>query len=165
MRLSHSPRFTLLLALAFVVAACGSDSTAPQKAPVSTATGTAGAVFSTPSDTTPLASGPAIVRGTVILITVTPSNGQPVDTSHTSPLAGARLSLSLRTVENGTVLLKPYGETLTDASGAFSFGEVPSGYYVLKGQGPVGTTYPAAQAYIATSVGEIVVNFRLVSGM
>jgi len=157
----------LTSALICGIAACSNDNgTAPSKqTTASTATGTTGAVFATPSDTTPLASGPASLHGSVILITVTPSNGQPVDTSHTSPINGARLSLSQRVSSGGSVTLVPYAQTTTNASGAFSFGAVPSGYYVLEAEGPAGATYKSAQAYIVTSVSDIDVQFRLVTGL
>lgn len=165
MILSRSTRSVLLPLLVTYLAACAGDGgTAPVKteAPKASASGTPGAVFSAPSDTTRLADGPALVRGTVVLITFTPSNGQPVDTSNVAPLANARLSLSQRVEQGGVVSFVPYAQTTSDASGAFTFGQIPSGYYTLKGEGPAGSTYPSAQAYIATSVGEIVVNFRLV---
>lgn len=157
----------LTAALICGIAACSSDNgTAPDKQTiVSTATGTTGAVFSTPSDTTPVASGPAALHGSVILITVTPSNGQPVDTSHTSPISGARLSLSQRVNSNGSVTVVPYAATTTNASGEFSFGSVPAGYYVLKAEGPEGATYKSAEAYVVTSVSDINVEFRLVTGL
>lgn len=157
----------LTTALICGIAACSNDNgTAPTKqTTASTATGTTGAVFSTPSDTTPVASGPAQLHGSVILITVTPSNGQPVDTSHTAPISGARLSLSQRVNSNGSVTLVPYAQTTTNAGGEFSFGSVPSGYYVLKAEGPEGATYQSAQAYVVTSVNDIDVQFRLVTGM
>ena len=146
--------------------ACDNDkATAPDNHLTSTVTGTTGAVFSEPSDTTPVGSTPATIHGTVILITVTPSNGQPVDTSHTSPIAGAQLSLSQRVNNSGTITLVPYAQATSDAHGAFSFGEVPAGYYVLKAAGPDGASYPGAQAYIATSVPDIAVEFRLVTGL
>jgi hypothetical protein len=152
--------------LASAIVACDGDPAAPKTtAPASTFTGTTGAVYNQPSDTTPLASGPATIRGTVVLITVTPSNGQPVDTSHTAPLAGARLSLSRRVREGDGFALVPYSQKTADAGGVFDFGEVPSDYYVLKAEGPSGTSYHPAQAYIVTSVGSIAVDFRLVTGM
>jgi hypothetical protein len=157
----------LVSALVCGIAACsGDNAVAPkQQTTASTATGTSGAVFAAPSDTTPLASGPASLHGSVILITVTPSNGQPVDTSHTSPIDGARLSLSQRVSSGGSVTLVPYAQTTTNASGTFSFGAVPAGYYVLKAEGPEGATYMPAQAYIVTSVSDIDVQFRLVTGL
>ena len=168
MKLRTILRAAILPALAAGIAACASEKgTAPvkQTTPTSTATGTNGAVTNEPSDTTHLGSGPATIHGSVILITVTPSNGQPVDTSHTSPVAGARLTLSQRVVSGSSVTLVPYGTATSDANGAFSFGEVPAGYYVLKAEGPSGATYQGAQAYIATSVSDISVEFRLVTGM
>jgi prealbumin domain-containing protein len=153
---------TMMLA----VGACDNDKAiAPDNNVVSTVTGTTGAVFSEPSDTTPVGSTPATIHGSVILITVTPSNGQPVDTSHTSPIAGARLSLSQRVNNGGTITLVPYAQATSDANGAFSFAEVPAGYYVLKAEGPSGAPYQGAQAYIATSVADIAVEFRLVTGL
>lgn len=168
MRLQKILRAAILPTLAAALAACAPDkSTAPvkQETPVSSATGTRGAVTTEPSDTTHIGSGPATIHGSVILITVTPSNGQPVDTSHTAPVSGARLALSQRVTSNGSVTLVPYATTTSDASGAFSFGEVPAGYYVLKAEGPAGATYQGAQAYIATSVSDISIEFRLVTGM
>jgi len=157
----------LTSALICGMAACSNDGgTAPkQQTAASTATGTQGAVFSTPSDTTPVASGPAALHGSVILITVTSGAGQPADTSHTSPISGARLSLSQRVNSGGSVTLVPYAQTTTNASGAFSFGSVPSGYYVLKAEGPEGASYKPAEAYVVTSVNDIDVQFRLVTGM
>jgi hypothetical protein len=167
-RLQKLLRAAILPAIAAAVTACAADNaTAPVKheTPVSGATGTKGAVTNEPSDTTRLGSGPATIHGSVILITVTPSNGQPVDTSHTSPISGARLALSQRVNSNGSVTLVPYATTTSDVNGALSFGQVPSGYYVLKAEGPAGATYQGAQAYIATSVSDILVEFRLVTGM
>jgi len=161
-------RAAVMPILAAGIAACAGDkATAPikQTTPTSSATGTNGAVSNEPSDTTHLGSGPATIHGSVILITVTPSNGQPVDTSHTSPIGGARLALSQRISSNGSVTLVPYATATSDANGSFSFGEVPAGYYVLKAEGPSGSTYQGAQAYIATSVSDISVEFRLVTGM
>ncbi len=153
-------------AMMLAVGACDNDkAVAPDNQLTATVSGTTGAVFSQPSDTTPVGSTAATIHGSVILITVTPSNGQPVDTSHTSPIAGARLSLSQRVNNNGTVTQVPYAQTTSDANGAFSFGEVPAGYYVLKADAPDGASYPGAQAYIATSVPDIAVEFRLVTGL
>jgi hypothetical protein len=153
--------------LIYAAAACAGDATAPKKtvdlAP--SVTGTTGAVSSEPSDTTPVAAGPAHISGTVVLITVTSGNGEPADTSHVAPLAGAQLSLSQRVHDGNAVTLVPYGSTVADVHGAFSFAEVPSGYYVLKAEGPAGATYRPALAYIATSASEITVEFRLVTGM
>lgn len=168
MKLQKILRAAVLPILAVGIAACAGDkTTAPirKTTPTSSATGTNGAVFNEPSDTTHLGSGPATIHGSVILITVTPSNGQPVDTSHTSPISGARLALSQRVTSNGSVTLVPYATATSDANGAFSFGEVPAGYYVLKADGPAGSTYQGAQAYIATSVSDIAVEFRLVTGL
>jgi hypothetical protein len=67
--------------------------------------------------------------------------------------------------EGSGFTLVPYAQKTTDAAGVFNFGEVPSDYYVLKAEGPGGTSYHPADAYIATSVGSIVVDFRLVTGM
>jgi hypothetical protein len=167
--LSRPMRSAVLPVLLASLAACAGDGgTAPVKktdVPQSSASGTPGAVYAAPSDTTHVAEGPTVIRGTVVLITVTPSNGQPVDTSHVSPLPNARLSLSQRVDQNGSSTYMPFAQTTSDASGAFSFGQVPSGYYILKGEGPSGTTYPSAQAYVVTSVSEVVVNFRLVTGL
>lgn len=162
-------RFLTAVALPTIIlgiSACDNDKAiAPDQQLKSTVTGTTGAVFSEPSDTTHVGSTPATIHGSVILITVTPGNGQPVDTSHTSPIAGAQLSLSQRVNNNGTITLVPYAQATSDANGAFSFGEVPAGYYVLKADGPAGATYQGAQAYIATSVPDIAVEFRLVTGL
>lgn len=168
MKLQNILRTAVVPLLAAGIAACGSDKgTAPNKqtTPVSSATGTEGAVTNQPSDTTHLGSGPATIHGSVILISFTPSNGQPVDTSHTAPIDGARLALSQRIISGGSVTLVPYANATSDANGAFSFGEVPAGYYVLKAEGPPGATYSGAQAYIATSVSDIDVQFRLVTPM
>lgn len=165
MKLFRSMRRAALPVLVYSVLACSGDGGTPPTrvdVPQSSASGTAGAVFSAPSDTTKIASGPSRILGTVVLITFTPSNGQPVDTSRVAPLGGARLSLLQRVEQGGTVSLVPYAHVVADANGAFAFEQVQSGYYVIRGEGPEGTSYPSAQAYIATSVSEIEVHFRLV---
>jgi hypothetical protein len=163
MRFTH--RHLAALALAACTLACGKDDPAAPKqqqpAGGGSVSGTTGAVFSEPGDTTSRTLvGPATIHGDVVLMTVRQGSGGGVDTTQTSPLAGAHLTLSARTVEGGTTTV---AQATAGADGSFAFAAVPAGSYALLAEGPTGSSIYPATAWIATTATDISVSFRLVA--
>jgi hypothetical protein len=162
----HRSQHTLAaLALAALSLACGKDATSPTPQPPAggggSVSGTTGAVFSEPGDTTHRTLvGPATIHGDVVLMTVRQGGGGGVDTTQTSPLAGAHLTLSASTVEGGTTTV---AQATAGSDGTFSFTAVPAGSYALLAEGPSGSSIYPATAWIATTAADISVSFRLVA--
>ena len=155
-------RLTAIALVAVAVACATKDSTAPEQKTdaKSSFTGTTGAVFSQPSDTVSNPSGPAVLHGDVILMTVVPSGGGMVDTSQTAPLAGAPLKLSQKSASGVETII---AQTVSASDGTFSFGTVPEGNYLLTAQGPDSKPCYPATAYVSTTAADIAVHFRLVA--
>lgn len=161
--MSLARRRLTVLALAAVAAACATkDSTAPEPKQElkSSVSGTTGAVFSQPSDTVSNPSGPAVIHGDVILMTVLPAGGGMVDTSQTAPLAGASLKLSQKSASGAETII---AQTVSANDGTFSFGTIAEGNYILTAEGPSSKPCYPATAYVSTTAADIAVHFRLVA--
>jgi hypothetical protein len=114
-----------------------------------------------PGDTAHLFSGSFDVHGQVLGVTVlTPSSGVQ-DTLNFTPVAGAKVRIIHNLLVNGEAKQELAAETVSDANGTYAVSGLEGGYYIVEAEPPAGSSYAAAQEYLAAQSPDVTLNVYL----
>jgi hypothetical protein len=106
------------------------------------------------SSTVPGYTGNSRISGRVLSVTrKNVSSGN--DTLQYTPIAGATVTLKRNLLVNGTATQVTVGTAVTNAQGAYAFGNGPGGYYVAYASGPVGQGWASSYSLVLANSPEV----------